>query len=736
MYFVPVDPGSAEHSTYNRFAVAFVWTTREVRWGWRFESPYEVNIPRARMVVDGVPATDWIDPTAGVYRFQFSVENGHHVAFPEIERGGHTVLAKPFLVNDTGSPLSMERQTPWVAATRLEGGGQAPQQVTYRHAAKPFAAPMKPRVIEPYSSRLPKNKLWARRWTQHQRNVMFRRFEHSITGDVIVVPEQKYSYGNAISLGAFTAGLIPPQTVCRDGPRNWSTLGYIGKLLLRRGGKGVYFLETNGRVGFMQFGAFSAPESVQMPDQGPRGGEGRIDTWAGWRIAEDGMRTFGGSGDAGWEFVGDWSRVPGVKKLHECWGLAVAFRRADGSIDNRDGLDLWVADTLNHRILFLDAWAAHPDVSSVTKRPAAALFPPAGYVTPSERGRAALVPFAGSADQTASEFVNEPWDCEVRPQDGKLYWSNFGGDSICRANLDGSGVERVVGFAPPKSDSALGIPSRLYPSSQSLATLRSWQLSDGDVARASCTRPQAIAFDADGNLYWCERYTYTVRKLDFATGQVTTLIAFSASSLSLTSSSSSTQDMAMCIDVDGTCGPRGDIFVSMWAHSAFRFAKDGTAGERFGFQSGAHAIRNGPWDVVDGPNYAWGIAAQEGRIIWAGNDSGSQFIEVTKRQPGDPGVDVAKHLRGMNAYWAAFLQTHGAFGYGELAFPNVEAMGAWPEVQLRTYATQWGVPAGALDDFVYWVRWQCIDFDYTTTVPPDNLPPAAPISDLIITIGA
>ena len=131
-------------------------------------------------------------------------------------------------------------------------------------------------------------------------------------------------------------------------------------------------------------------------------------------------------------------------------------------------------------------------------------------------------------------------------------------------------------------------------------------------------------------------------------------------------------------------------------------------------------MRNGPWNLTDGPNYGWGIAVQEGRLVWAGNDSGSQFIEVTKKQPTDPALNEAKHKRGFDAYTAAFRQTHGAFGYGELGLPNVEAMGAWDDAMLTAYATQWGVPLVAVPDFIYWVRWQCVDLDYSVAPPGDN----------------
>ena len=117
---------------------------------------------------------------------------------------------------------------------------------------------------------------------------------------------------------------------------------------------------------------------------------------------------------------------------------------------------------LNHRIIYGDAWASHPDVSSITGRPSSAHFPPVGYATPGveARGRMSLVPFAGNADATPSVYVNEPWSCKVRKQDGKLYWTNFAGDSICRANLDGTSVEKIVG-GMPQDRRATGILSRL-----------------------------------------------------------------------------------------------------------------------------------------------------------------------------------------------------------------------------------------------------------------------------------
>jgi hypothetical protein len=739
MYFVPTSPSSGEESSYNRLAVAFVFGARTFNWAWRFDATPSIW-PRVRMLIDGAVATGWVSNVGGIYTFPVAAENGHHVADFEFEAPvGAQVLRKPFVVNDTSGPLPAALQRPWVAPIRIESppASMLPARVDYPPAEPPFAATMKARTVTPYTQRHflstyaggTPSQLWARRWTFHTRPAMARRFWKTLKGDAIVVPEQKYPYDNAISIGSYTAGLVPPVALQRDGPRNVGCLGYVAKLALRRGGKGVYFLETGGRVGHMQFAA-----SDPAPGGGLTRGEGYINTFAGWRTT--GLRVWQG-GEAGHEFVGDFSRVPGVKRMHEPWGFAIAFRKADGALDNRDGLDLWVTDTLNHRVLYLDVWAQHPDVSAMTGRPSVAQFPPPGYSTPATRGTTQVVPFAGSTNQTPSALCNEPWDCEVRTQDGKLYWTNFAGDSICRANLDGSGAEVFIGFAAPKTNAQLGIGTRLGPSSTPIATLRANHMQAGTRTTATFTRPQAIAFDAAGNLFFICRYLYAILKYDFATDQVSVfcqiapaaMAGFNAGGINV-GGSSSVNDCAMAIDVDGSCGPAGDILVSLWAGpSVFRIAATGQMLGGRAVNLSSNTLRNGPWDQVDYPNYAWGIAIQEGRIVWAGNDSGNQFVELTKRLASDPAPSVAAINRGAQSFHSRFLHTHGKDGYGELGHPNVERMGSWTDSQISTYFMALGVPAAELADLTTWVRWMCVDYDYTS----DTTPPAPPTSDLALT---
>lgn len=733
MYLVSIDPQSGEQPTYNRFSVTRIFDVAgPMVWKWVLVPPDSgtpiQSTARVRAVVDGVPGV-WVSSVAGVYSLPVTRTNGHHVIQPETDLAGTTVFGCDYVVNDTAAPLPV--QAPWVVQRRVPGEYAlpqlAPRQITSIPTAKPYAAKMKARAVQPYTTRLTAasngsiatlGQLYVRRWAAHSRNVFFRRFWQTPKGDTIVVAEQKYSREHSVSTGSHQAGLQVPTVVVRDGDRAYGALGYTAKLLLRRNGKGLYFIGTEGRIGFLSF--------VQQDPAAPSGlvpGESYINTFAGWRT----NRPTWGS-EQGWELVGDWSRVPGVKRFHEPWGLAVALRKADASIDNRDGLDLWVADTLNHRLLYLDAWAAHADVSAETGRPSVPQFPPAGYAFPGHVGVAQVVHLLGNTDQTPSGPCHEPWDCEIRPQDGRLYYSNFAGDSIWSVRTDGTDAQMLIGRTTPRTDAQLGISSRLGPSGLSLATLRT-NIVDGPAGTATVTRPQAIAFDAAGDLFFVERYTYALRKYSFTTGMVTTIKLLPVSSLG--GGSSETHDFAMAIDVHGTVGPAGDVFLAGWAGGAhWRVSADGTfAANLFGLAQ--RTARNGPADVVDPPNYAWGIAVQEGRIVWAGNDSGSQFVEVTKRLASDPAsFNQALYDQGASAWRGHFLLTHGHDGYGELGYPNVEQMGAWTDAAIVAYATAWGVPAALHAALTYWIRWTTIDFDYTAA---DTTPPAAPAAPLQLT---
>lgn len=724
-YFVPKLPGSGEHGTYNRAPTCFFWTKPgPIDWAWQFQQGYTpAATQRVRLLVDGVPATDWVLPDAtNLYRFSFTAADGHHLASAEAEGMTIEPLAKSFVVNTTGAPLPVQR--PWAATNRFErtyiGLTLGAQQITYNGPPAPKTYPLKARVITPFSEVLPKSQMWVRRITENVSAALTRRFVSLPTGDVDIEGDQKYFYSSVTTLGPLKVGLVPPSTTCRDGPRGVGSLGPVYKIIVRSGGSGSYFMETTGRLGFL-------------------GWSGNVVTLVGWRIKPGELKAHGGirsseymygNGfvdkrpehqayyDSKWEHLGDWALVPGPQRFLEPWGFSMAHRRADGSIDNREGHEFWICDTLHHRIVFADHWTAH---SASGFQPAE--FPPVGYPQPAvPSGAATMFKWGGNDDATPSAFFNEPWDCEVNPADGKLYWTNFGSGSICRANLDGSNPEVVLQTPVNPSNAQLGVAKRLDRGNDPQVTRASW-LVDGPVGTATCVRPQAMGFNSTGKLIWVERYTYAIRELDLTTGMVRTL----ATILDINggSTSSGNNDAAMAIDIEGAFGPQDDIFVSCWSNNTDkRYSKDGVYRGQWAFTSGAK-MTNGPLNKVDAPGYAWGVGVGGGRLLFVGNAAGWQCIEVTKRLPGDPEPDTARIERGRAAYYKGvgpMALLHGPEGQGELGLPTIEEMGSWDDATLTAYAQSHGVSTSFIGDFVYWVRFGTVEQDYSVSNPAPSAP--------------
>jgi hypothetical protein len=332
-------------------------------------------------------------------------------------------------------------------------------------------------------------------------------------------------------------------------------------------------------------------------------------------------------------------------------------------------------------------------------------FPPRGYVAPAApTGQSQVYPFILGP----SQFAKEPWDCAIH--EGKLYWTNFAGNSICRANLDGSNPEVVLQSSVNPTDAALGCASRLAGGFTNISGTRSNYLIDGLVGKASCLRPQGMAFDSQGNLVWAERYTFAIRRLNLATKMVTTVALIG------NDNRNGKADITLHIDTEGDVGPVDDIFVNCWKNGDFRFSKDGTFREHFLFQSGMF-MRNGPADKVEGPEYAWAFAIGHGRLIATGSAGGSQCLEITKRLPTDPQPNTKRFWNGRLAYTGGnrppMQLTHGPMGEGELGLPTIDEMGSWDDAKLRAYGLGHGIPAGMIDDWMYWVRWSTIDQDYT-----------------------
>jgi len=627
------------------------------------------------MTVDFVPVTDWVAPVNGVYQFVFECGNGSHLAKPEIEAsaGPIDVCAKSFICNTTGQRLDITDV--WTAANRFENEfGQCvmtPVKVHYPGSLPtPKIYPFKPREFEPWTENLTGSNMWVRRIQAHCAHGNVRRWVDTPDG-ITIEAEQKYYYSDVTD-----NSLEPPTKTLRDGPRGVGTLGYLYKFIMNPSDLGGYFMDTNGRLGFLW-------------------NDGRVSTLAGWRLKEGELKAHRilraenkAFYDSKWEFVGDWSLIQEPKRFREPWGFA-AFGGHH---------EFWICDTLNHRILYANHWTAHSPASY--QQPT---HPPMGYTAPAAPlGATQMAHFP-----VDPQFTNETWDCVINEAEGKLYWTNFAGNSICRANLDGSNPEVVIKCSKDPTDSQLGITTRLSYGAPT-ATIRPLYHIDGPIGTATCVRPQGIAFDSLGRLTWVERYTYLIRRLE--NGVVSTLYTFNTSGNAF-----GIFDISLAIDVNGTVGPKDDIFVNLFNNSMLRFDTNGVKRGSI-IPAPQQWLQNGRADTLRYPTYGWAIGIGNGRIWVEGSAGAWQFAEISKRKTTDVQTGSTDLYNGDLAWQRSLLRiTHGPHGQGELGFPYIDELGTWSDETLTQLARDSEVPEADIPNLIAWIRFQNIEQDYSAS---------------------
>jgi len=687
VYFVPANPSSGEGGTYLRYPRYSHFTSRPVTWTWGFSAGHGLTtFPAIRLLIDGVPVTDFVQPATNEYVFTFDPGDGRFVT--EFEGTTFEVLNQAFSVR-TGSPLP--DGDCWATPTRLERdyglAKNASVKIPYGLTATNF--PYKERIAEPYTQVLAANKLWGRHMVTHTHGAMIRRWVRLPDGTLNIEPSQKYAFWEA--KGRYSPDdLRPPIQHLRDGNRGVGTLGYIYKIIISPVDSGFYYTEVNGRIGFTRF-------------------DGNISSFAGWRLKDLKMHSEvlrqtpvvdRDAYDLSWENAGDWSRVPDPKAFNEVWGF-------DGIGEPGGGLhEFWIADTLNNRVLYLNHYTAHSSNYRLAQ------YPPAGYTPPSSpTGQSQIVKF---------EDASEPWDCSITEIDGVkwLYFSEYRGNAISRRRLDGTGFkETVIKCSIDPTDQQLGVPApyhspphRLWGSNTPQDQIRANFKIDGPPGVATCVHPQAIAFDSSGRLTWVEPYTNLLRR--FENGQVVTIAELTKPA----------DTWNLAIDTEGTCGPKDDIFVKGWWLTDFRYSVDGV--KRGGIINGVQSqqILNGPAEWCRIPGYGWGLAVRHGRIILQGSAGGWQFIEYTKKQPTDPNIDFARVVTFANNHWnlgSTLALTHGPWGQGELGLPMMEELGSWDDDTLRAFFTSHGI--ADTEEGIYFVRANTVDFDYSGVEPPVSI---------------
>lgn len=738
-----------EHSSYDREDViayatknSAVWKNRRISWKWTYgeKSPVANDpfpkpnpLPRARMVVDRRVVTDWVSADArGMFLFEWTEENGNHIAHPEYEGVMTKVCAQPFEVNDTGKPLPVQR--PWTATNRFEMTekasvgtmGNAAVQIEYAKRT-PTARPMRKRTPAKVTKRLQPHETWVRSPVSHVAHMLMRRWVETPDGDLCIANGQEYFHNDAITPASATKQPVS-KVLIRSGPRYVGTNGRVVDMLIRPNEQGVYFLDIEGRFGWITpDGEVVTEGGLELdPDKMP-GHDG---------VLRDGFMHYGDHAEnlrakahyaSKYRLYGNYDQLLGQLtsgvglELFETWGFCTAMRMPDGSITYDDGHEFWIANTRNHRIDFLDHWTDHPH-----ERFEKAHFPPPWYKqAEGPTGTSTWCFFIGSKDGKPTEFCNEPWRPRWNPHDGKLYWANYGNDSIWRCNWDASGIEPVIVAPRRLADAEIGVASRLSHSTLKAPALQALVV-DGPVGTATCTRPTALDFDSDGNLIWVEHYSYALRRLDLKTKTVKTL-GYAYNNSGNATGASGNNEPFIVVDRQAAMGVKDDIFFNAWSGgSDRRFDKDGQMVTKYwgpGFPltpehwstvSGAgQQAPVGPRDhVIDIANYGWAFDVRFNKLVGTGSAAGSQYAEYTAMVPTDAKIDYPLWKRGADAYYATGFMPliHGPLAMGELGTLNGEDFAAMPDAELNAILQGYGTSQADLAAVRYFLRWNVQEY--------------------------
>src|SRR5574337_1218321 len=454
-------------------------------WSWALEDGVSTTA-RARMLIDGEPVTDWLAPDIGsrppysgsgsFWRFEnLTLPRGMHVAHVELDGdAAFRCCGVDFSLNDTAQRLPDEMQTPWTSTMRFEmeythASPRAVQVDLSKGPAQFPRKPLKPRTIEPLTDiETDKSKLWVRAITDNIGLQITRYPAVSMLGDYSIVRAQKYFHEQAISAPNDTA-MPAPRAPEIDGPRG--KLGHVVDMRVRSGDMRIYFYTSHMRLGLLSYSGDVLTEFGPYLPNGYGAHPGIFE--AGYQGAADPVAFAAKKKFYADQFahVGDESQlIASSKTSFEGWGFEM-MRRGDqpGTFNLDDAHEFWLTRTRGGAggfgaIVFGDHWTAH---SAAGFQPAH--FPPRGYVqAPARTGTSTYCDFV-----TDHPSCRNPWSIRFRVQDQKFYWSNIGGHSFGRCNIDGSEPEIFVISATTPTDAEFGVTNGwLRASTRSALDLR------------------------------------------------------------------------------------------------------------------------------------------------------------------------------------------------------------------------------------------------------------------------
>jgi sugar lactone lactonase YvrE len=208
--------------------------------------------------------------------------------------------------------------------------------------------------------------------------------------------------------------------------------------------------------------------------------------------------------------------------------------------------------------------------------------------------------FSGDGGPAGKAQLNNPFGV-ARGPDGALYICDTDNHRIRKITPDGT-ITTVAGSGT-----------------------RGWQGDGGPAIRAALNEPYEVRFDSAGNVFWCERMSHTVRRLDVKSGLVSTVAGTGAAGYSgdggPATAAALNQPHSIAIDING------DLFICDILNHRIRKvdAKTGTistfagTGEKKATPDGASlsgAPLNGPRAIDFATDGTLWLALREGNAIY------------------------------------------------------------------------------------------------------------------------
>lgn len=469
----------------------------------------------------------------------------------------------------------------------------------------PPAVPLPQRDILPFSTALPRAKLWAEAVTP-ARSGYVRRTNRNRDGILSTANRQWYTWGDFVAK--------TPRLPLLDGPRGVGSLGYASHISIGTGTR-----DPGAGSPLMGNLYVTDPWRFCRVDK-----YGRITTLIGYRHA---------SPQAYWddpqnvELVGDWSAIPEERRgCHELWGMC--WQQATLAVDETA-----------ERIPSEDNRLPH-------------ITAPVAFLTDSQNNRVLRVEFNATAHgipPKVTEFLTnlaDPWDC-VSWGDA-LIVSERMSHRICEYDSTTRALRRVI---------VQGAPLARVDSNRFVVRLGTLT----QIRAEPVVAPEGL-YVLDDWLYYASIAGRQVKRVHLATGEIQTVIADTSTSnanryLKIAVSDGTFGPRGSVFVTDWTVNRYG---------APYAYTPDG-AGWSVGTSTSSSLPRGAGGDI-NSTGYSAAVGVGGGRLVYGGSSEGLMMLTAANPGEAafDRARYKAGEAQW---FAAGYDLTHGEGGYGFYGLP-------------------------------------------------------------------